>query len=1134
MKSKTLTNHFLLKVVVTLFLSICLTFCLHLSVQAETREWTFDDASDYTVSNPAAVEVMGGVAQTISNFEGFGWNYRKALTIDNPNSQLDEYQIEVKLDSSHSNFWAHVASDGSDIRFTDSDGVTFIDFYIYHFDYAQQEAGIWVKVPLISTPTHTIFFYYGNQSATNASDIVETFSYSEPRTVGYVVSNRIATSGNLKVLSLADGNTIDVGSTSYSLDEREMTQVSNPNLTQSTPISATDLFHADGSADGTDMVSPVSWAATEFTYYSMRNTNIFHLLSPWGTANAVIYNGGSQVWSGTVDTSGTVANADITNNRVVRVSSDIPILVQHLSTGNQDSGVYYPASEEYLYGIASNYLQLGSGPDGAQVNWIKSDGTTGSRSLGSNQGYSQGGGGSQASGPAYRVKSDSYPIGVNQLADSDGTELSTFLPKKEMGTRFGANNVVQYIAIAAPYPNTTCMVYDSDGGVVATQTGGGRTDVNKIYFGNTSGYNWEDAGWECECDKPVYAYYEKEDGGSGEPSDETNLMSYPQMRQFTYPTPIVESVDAEESLFTSASPWVSPTAENAQSFSSISDFLETAQKSGGEIYYQLSNDGGSSWLYWNGISWDAVGPDDYTTADSIQENITNFPAGEGIFLFKAFLVSDGSVQIKLENIQITYLVDLQVTGIDPSFGYSDTPTGVTVTGESFKEEAEVFIGGFVCEVTTVSDDTIGAIVPQGMAPGLYGLMVKNPDGVIATLSDAFLVIDPLDPPDDTLQVTDINPTFGYVDAPTMVVVSGENFQEGATVIVGGFLCEVSSVSTTAIGATVPQGMAPGLHGVSVKNPDGVIATLPDAFLVIDVTNPPNPDLPPLIEGLYPSTITNGWDTPIVILGENFIEKPEVVIGGKVLSEVDYVSAYTLKVTVPADMPAGSYDVMVINPNGRSHLLENGLVVEEPEPPIVLYLLPDSTRDDVSIDVGIIGFNFEEESKVTLGVIELTEVNYLSSTTLMVTVPAGTPAGVYYMVVTNPDGRSGSLKNGFTVISTQPVGPEDVDLTVSPDVLLGSRWLPLLNIVLIKCEDGLTFTSSSLATFDSNDIRIWAQGVWDDQTLVVFLSVNADPQEEVVSITISDGDLKGEIVTVIDKDALTISLLPLILEEKSYN
>ena len=67
MESKTLTNHFLLKVVLTLFLSICLIFCLNLSVQAETREWTFDDASDYTVSNPAAVEVAGGVAQTISN-----------------------------------------------------------------------------------------------------------------------------------------------------------------------------------------------------------------------------------------------------------------------------------------------------------------------------------------------------------------------------------------------------------------------------------------------------------------------------------------------------------------------------------------------------------------------------------------------------------------------------------------------------------------------------------------------------------------------------------------------------------------------------------------------------------------------------------------------------------------------------------------------------------------------------------------------------------------------------------------------------------------------------------------------------------------------------------------------------------
>lgn len=626
-------------------MSIFIICGFHLTVQAETRDWIFDSASDYTVSDPAAIEVNGGVAQTISGFDGFGWNYREALTINNPNSELEEYQIEVKLDSSHSGFWAHIADDGSDIRFTDSDGMTFIDFYIYHFDYTLKEAGIWIKVPLISTPAHAIYLYYGNESATDASDMVETFSYSEPRTVGYVISNRIATAGNLKIVSLADGNAVE--GTSYNLDEQEKTQVSNPDLSQGTPISATKLFHADGSSDGTDMISPVSWAATEFTYYSMRNTNTFHLLSPWGEADVEIYDGGSQVWSGTVDGSGTV----------------------------------------------------------------------------------------------------------------------------------------------------------------------------------------------------------------------------------------------------------------------------------------------------------------------------------------------------------------------------------------------------------------------------------------------------------------------------------------------------TSVTATTIAATVPKGMTPGFHGVSVKNPDGKIATLTDAFLVIDSSNPPDPDLPPFVEGLYPSTITNGEDTPIVILGENFIEIPEVVVGERVLSEVDYISPYTLRVTIPGDMPGGSYDVTVINPNGLSHLLEEGLVVVEPSPPVVLYLLPDSTEDDVAIDVGIIGFNFEVDSKVTLGETELTDVIHLSSTTLMVTVPAGTPAGVYDIVVANSDGRSGRLKNGFTVISTQPTPPENVDLTVFPDVLLGSRWLSLFNLVLIECEDELTFTPSSLASFDSGDIRIWAQGVWGDHTLAVFLSLDANPQEGVVNITVSDVDLGGEMVIVVDPDALTISLLPLILEER---
>ena len=1216
MENRALQNYFLLKILYTFFLSICIIFGFHLSVQGETRDWNFDDASQYTVSNPAAIEVNGGVAQTKSSFDSFGWNYRKSLTIDNPNSEQYAYQVEVKLDSSHSDFWDHVASDGSDILFTDSDGMTFIDFYIYHFDYTLKEAGIWVKVPEISTSAHTIYLYYGNETATDASDIVATFTYDEPKKVGYVVSYMIAATG-LNIISLTNGNTIEVGGTLYKgLKEREKITV-NEDLSQSTPISAKGLFHADGSANGTDMISPVSWASTEFTYYSQRYTNTFSLLSPWGEATVDIYSNGSSVLEKPikVDSTGTAVVANITDYQVVRILSDIPILVQHLSTASQDSGVYYPASEEYLYGIASNYLQIGSGPDGAEVSWINSDGTEGNRSLGSNQGYSQSGGGSQGAGPAFRVKTLDSLIGVSQLADSDGTEFTTFLPKKELGTRFGANNIAQYIAIAAPEPDTECTVYDSTGNIVSTQMGGSRTDVNKIYFGSTSGYNWEDAGWECECSKPVYAYYEKENGGSGEPSDETNLMSYPQMRQFTYPTPTIGDVGVEESLFTSGNPWVSPTSENAQSFSLISDFLETAQKNGGEIYYQLSNDGGNSWRYWNGTSWSSADPDDYNTADSLQENITSFPAGGGSFLFKAFLVSDGSVQVKLDNIQIAYLINLQVTDIDPSAGYNDTPTSVEVSGENFKEGAEVFVNGFLCEVTSVTANSINAIIPTGMIPGIYDVSVENPDGEIATLPDAFLVKDSLDPPDDSLKVTDIDPSSGYNDVPTSVKVSGESFKAGAEVFIDGFLCEVTAVSDDTIDAIIPAGITPGIYDVSiknldeeiatlpdaflvihtldppddnlqvtdidpsagyndtptsvkvsgesfkagaevfingfvcevtavsddtidafipagitpgiydvlVKNPDGEIATLPVAFLVIDASDTPDPDLPPSVEGLYPSNITSGEDTPVVILGENFVEIPEVVIGKGVLSKVEYVNSNTLKVTVPGDIPTGSHDITVINPEGLSCLLEDGLVVMEPNPPVVLYLLPDSTLSNVAADVAIIGSNFEEDSRVALGHTELTDVTYISSTTLMGTVPAGMPVGVYDVVVTNSNGHSGRREDAFTVIAAQPPPPKNVDLTIFPKALLGSRWVPLFKIVLIKCED-ITFTPSSLVSFDSDDIRIWNQWKLGDHKLLVLLSIKPDPQEGTVSISISDVDLGGEIVAIADEDALNISLI----------
>jgi prepilin-type N-terminal cleavage/methylation domain-containing protein len=102
-------------------------------------------------------------------------------------------------------------------------------------------------------------------------------------------------------------------------------------------------------------------------------------------------------------------------------------------------------------------------------------------------------------------------------------------------------------------------------------------------------------------------------------------------------------------------PNIRPTNSTAISeITSFSSFTEMAEKNGGEIYYQLSNNNGATWLFWNGSSWvQALGPTDYNVASVVNEHIANFPISNQ-FMFRAFLESDGTQWVRLDNVRVIY------------------------------------------------------------------------------------------------------------------------------------------------------------------------------------------------------------------------------------------------------------------------------------------------------------------------------------------------------------------------------------------------------------------------------------------------------------------------------------------------
>lgn len=110
-----------------------------------------------------------------------GWDYRRPITIDNTanSNNLTNYQVLVTLDTASLISAGKMKTDCGDIRFTDSDETTLIDYWL-ESGCNSANTRIWVEVPSIpASGTKTIYLYYGNPNATSTSSESATFISGE-------------------------------------------------------------------------------------------------------------------------------------------------------------------------------------------------------------------------------------------------------------------------------------------------------------------------------------------------------------------------------------------------------------------------------------------------------------------------------------------------------------------------------------------------------------------------------------------------------------------------------------------------------------------------------------------------------------------------------------------------------------------------------------------------------------------------------------------------------------------------------------------------------------------------------------------------------------------------------------------
>jgi len=103
-----------------------------------------------------------------------GWNYRRPISLS-PVTPVADYQVLVTLTTgTMGNPYANIKADGSDIRFTGSDGAALQDYWVESWDNTGTSR-IWVEVT--ASGTSTIHMYYGNAAAISTSNGSATFIF---------------------------------------------------------------------------------------------------------------------------------------------------------------------------------------------------------------------------------------------------------------------------------------------------------------------------------------------------------------------------------------------------------------------------------------------------------------------------------------------------------------------------------------------------------------------------------------------------------------------------------------------------------------------------------------------------------------------------------------------------------------------------------------------------------------------------------------------------------------------------------------------------------------------------------------------------------------------------------------------
>lgn len=362
--------------------------------------------------------------------------------------------------------------------------------------------------------------------------------------------------------------------------------------------------------------------------------------------------------------------------------------------------------------------------------------------------------------------------------------------------------------------------------------------------------------------------------------------------------------------------------------------------------------------------------------------------------------------------QYQYKADPIVSSLEPNNGDLIGGNIVTIKGNYLMPGASVFFGTQQAPISLYSNLTYLKVkVPAASAPGPVDVTFTNPDGTSVVVPGGYTYNEP---PKTDPEVLKISPNAGLVTGGDIAYVDGINFKSDMKVSIGGKQASTIFVSATRFKVTIPSASSAGTADVTVTDVNGANFSLTGGYTYNEIQYPT-----PAITSVTPNTGLIDGGEIVYVNGSNFVNGiSKVSIGGKDAATT-YVTSIKLKVVVPAGDNIGQVDVKVANA-GNESVLTQGYEYTLPiiQPITISTITPNFGKVTGGDVIYIDGLNFKSGSTVSFGSNQVNST-FVSSTRIKVTTPAAAAAGKVDVTVTNLDGGTGTLVQGYNYVAVTP-------------------------------------------------------------------------------------------------------------------